>query len=462
MAKNKFYAVKEGHSTGVFASWEDCKTAVEGYPKAVYKGFQTEEEANAFFNGENIYRKQIEEDLASGYAVAYTDGSYDATTNRYAYGVCIFDNAGNEINLCNVVNYEPFAESKNIAGEVYGVLTALDWAISNGYEKVKIYHDLEGISKWANGEYDAKSDIAKYYVKQLNDKFKDCIDYEFVKVKGHSNNPYNEKADLLASSALKGERKMIKGAHSFSVSNFEKSDIETIIELIAEEAPEVKTDKKAILGGEQIRLSVGKHSTMIKIYGNKKLLVQGKPNAAYQIVFTYISELLGEKQIIPLAKQAYRIKVEVSTVDGNYNNLCPNIPDTYNANIRTLIRQAIINLNSYFEAEEYGQYAFPVLRAMEGHIKFLLGKHNIMIGKGFEQFDGNSSIGFVLKPEYIIPVPFNKNIEKCYNFYHKNRHKIFHFGDMLGATDNTMIISTKEQADTIIREALKLINDTVY
>lgn len=462
MAKTKFYAVKEGHTTGIFTSWEECKVAIEGYPKSIHKSFSTIDEAKAFLVGDDIYKKQVEEDLANGYAVAYTDGSYDATTNRYAYGICIFDKEGNETSLCNVVNYPPFASSRNIAGEIYGVLTALDWAVSNGYEKIKIYHDLESISKWATGEFDANSDIAKYYIKQLNDKFKDCITYEFIKVKGHSNNPYNEKADQLASSALKGERKMIKGAHSFSVSNFEKSDIETIIELIMEENPEAKTERKIILGGEQIKLSFGKSNTMIKMYNNRKLLVQGKPNAAYQIVFTYISELLGEKRIIPLAKQAYRIKVDVSTVEGNFNNLCPNIPDTYNANIRTLIRQAIINLNGYFEAEEYGQYAFPALRAMEGHIKLLFSNQGVTIGRGFEQFDGNPSVGFVLKPEFSIPAPFNKNIQDCYNFYHRNRHKIFHFGDMIGTTDNTMIISTKEDADTIIRGALKLINDTIH
>jgi len=462
MAKTKYYAVKEGHTTGIFTSWDECKAAVEGYPKAVYKSFSTKDEANAFLDGEDIYIKQIENDITNGYVVAFTDGSYDEATNRYSYGICIFDDEGNEINLCNVVNYSPFASSRNIAGEIYGVLTALDWAVSNGYEKIRIYHDLESISKWATGEFDANSDIARYYVKQLNYKYKDCISYEFIKVEGHSNNPYNEKADQLASSALKGERKMIKGAHSFLIPNFEKDDIESIIELILEDASDAKIERKPILGGEQIKLSIGKSSTIITMYNKRKLLVQGKPNTAYQIVFTYISELLGEHNIIPLAKQAYRIKVDKDIIDHNYNNICSNVPDTYNANIRTLIRQAIINLNGHFEAEEYGQYAFPALRAMEGHIKFLFGKHNIKIERRFEQFTGSPGTGFVLNPGINIPAPFNINIQNCYNFYHKNRHKIFHFGDLVGSTDNTMIISTKAEADTIIREALKLINDTVY
>lgn len=462
MAKNNFYAVKVGHKTGIFTSWPECQAAISGYSNPVFKGFPTEEEAKAFLDGDNIYLKQIEDDLANGYVVAYIDGSYDKGTNQYAYGVCIFDSTGQEVNLCNKVNYAPFASSHNIAGEIFGVLTALDWAVSNGCEKVKIYHDLEHVAKWVTGEYKADSEISKYYIEQLDKRFSGCIQYEFVKVKGHSNNPYNEKADQLASGALKGERKMIKGANSFSVSNFEKENIDVIIQLIKEENPEAKDERKAILGGEQIKFSIGNKSTMIKIYNNKKLLVQGKPNVAYQIVFTYISELLGEHKIVSLVKQAYRIKVDTNTVESNYSNLCPNIPETYNTNIKTLIRQAIINLNGYFEAEEYGQYAFPALRAMEGHIKYLFGKHNIMIGKSFEQFTYNASTGYVLKPELIITSPDNTNIESCYNFYNTTRHKIFHFGDIIGTTDNTMLITSKQEADNIIRQALRLINTTVY
>ena len=388
MAKNKFYAVKSGHKIGIFTSWAECEVAIKGYSSPDFKGFSTEEEAQAYLDGENIYLKQIKDDLADGYVVAYTDGSYEESSNQYAYGICIFDGDGNEVDLCSKVNYQPFASSRNIAGEIFGVLTALDWALSNGYEKIKIYHDLESVSKWAKGEYNAESEIAKYYVSKLEEKFNGRIEYEFVKVKGHSNNPYNEKADALASDALKGELKVIKGANSFSVSNFEKDDLDVIIQLIKEDNDKVKTECKSILGGQQIKLYIGNKSVMIKMYSNKNLLVQGKPNVAYQIVFTYISELLGEKKIIPLVKQAFRmsIKTDTITIEANYKNLCPNIPETYNANIKTLIRQAIINLNGYFEAEEYGQYAFPALRAMEGHLKYLFGKHGIMIKKSFDQY----------------------------------------------------------------------------
>jgi ribonuclease HI len=43
--KSKYYVVWDGRSTGVFNHWDDCKKQVEGFDKARYKAFQTEEEA---------------------------------------------------------------------------------------------------------------------------------------------------------------------------------------------------------------------------------------------------------------------------------------------------------------------------------------------------------------------------------------------------------------------------------
>lgn len=52
--KSKIYAVKQGRSTGIFKSWEECKTAIEGYSGARYKSFESVEEAEAFLNDIDI------------------------------------------------------------------------------------------------------------------------------------------------------------------------------------------------------------------------------------------------------------------------------------------------------------------------------------------------------------------------------------------------------------------------
>ncbi|KAI7839124.1 hypothetical protein COHA_007127 [Chlorella ohadii] len=53
MAKN-FYAVASGRQRGLFRSWEQCQQQVNGYPKAVFKGFKTEEEARQYLRQHGI------------------------------------------------------------------------------------------------------------------------------------------------------------------------------------------------------------------------------------------------------------------------------------------------------------------------------------------------------------------------------------------------------------------------
>ena len=48
MAQKKVYAVKKGRSTGLFASWDECKEQIDGFAGAIYKGFASPQEAQAY------------------------------------------------------------------------------------------------------------------------------------------------------------------------------------------------------------------------------------------------------------------------------------------------------------------------------------------------------------------------------------------------------------------------------
>jgi ribonuclease HI len=49
--RKKFYAVKRGHKPGIYTNWVECRTQVEGFSRAVYAGFSTLREAEAYLNG---------------------------------------------------------------------------------------------------------------------------------------------------------------------------------------------------------------------------------------------------------------------------------------------------------------------------------------------------------------------------------------------------------------------------
>lgn len=59
MGKQKFYVVWNGVTPGVYTSWTDCKLQINGYEGAVYKSFDTREEAEqAYASSPYIYIKK--------------------------------------------------------------------------------------------------------------------------------------------------------------------------------------------------------------------------------------------------------------------------------------------------------------------------------------------------------------------------------------------------------------------
>lgn len=200
MAK-KYYAVQAGRVPGVYISWDDCKAQVIGFPDAKYKGFDNRLEAEQFAQGKVLntetqeYEKpgKVESD-----AVAYVDGSY--FKGKYGYGVAILYN-NQEIHLNGMGTDKEMASMHNVAGEICGAMTAIQWAIDNHINSITIYHDYMGISEWALGNWKTNKECTrKYYSFCLDAKSK--VRISFQKVKGHSNNFYNDVVDALAKRAI--------------------------------------------------------------------------------------------------------------------------------------------------------------------------------------------------------------------------------------------------------------------
>ena len=47
---NKFYAVKRGRVVGVYRSWEECKSQIEGFPHPIFKSFENVTDALAYLD----------------------------------------------------------------------------------------------------------------------------------------------------------------------------------------------------------------------------------------------------------------------------------------------------------------------------------------------------------------------------------------------------------------------------
>lgn len=204
MAGKKYYAVKKGKITGIFASWKECRPLVEGYSGAEYKGFATKKEAQDYLDAASLVCRGAEEGgeiPPPGSLLAYVDGSYDDKLKRYAFGcVFIFPDGRIYTEYGNGSN-EQSLRHRNVTGEMLGAMYAVRFAIKNGFSSLEIRYDYEGIERWVTGAWNSKTELTKKYAEAMR-RWSSQIEICFTKVAAHTNVLYNELADQLAKKGL--------------------------------------------------------------------------------------------------------------------------------------------------------------------------------------------------------------------------------------------------------------------
>ncbi len=208
MAAKKYYAVRKGKTVGIFESWDACKASVDGFPGAEYKSFKTKEEAAAFCGGEavTLTAQSVEDDpvkaaLRQDALVAYVDGSYEHSLTKYGFG-CVFILPDGSVYVENGSGVNPeTAALRNVSGEMLGAMYAVRWGIKNGFSRIEIRFDYEGIEKWVTGAWRSKTELTRKYAASMR-KWQGQIHQEFTKVPAHSNVFFNELADELAKDAV--------------------------------------------------------------------------------------------------------------------------------------------------------------------------------------------------------------------------------------------------------------------
>jgi len=229
MGKFKVYAVKKGRKTGVFKTWAECEAQTKGFPGPVFKGFMSEEEANAwlsssttgfpakakvkkeevidaqnfnqdtFFADDHLDTNALPPVMPEAYA--FVDGSFNEFHEegaRYGYGGIVHVNGVDEPIKGHGSEAE-FVVSRQIPGEVFGAHAAIEKAIELGVKHLVVFYDYNGIGHWATSgkRWKAESAIARKYVERY-DELSSQIKVNFYHVKAHDEIEGNELADRMA------------------------------------------------------------------------------------------------------------------------------------------------------------------------------------------------------------------------------------------------------------------------
>lgn len=193
----KFYAIRQinGETINkIYTNWDECKAKVTGN-RAEYKSFKNEPDAKKYLG--NYEEEKSEDDTLNNLDnhIYYVDGSF--MNDIIGWGFLYVKHNEVIAKMCGGIKPVEGKTSRNITGELEATKMAVRHAITDGLKEIYIVNDYQGISSYVTGAWKPKTDESREYTDWMNN-VKDRIKINFIKVKGHSNNKFNDIVDELA------------------------------------------------------------------------------------------------------------------------------------------------------------------------------------------------------------------------------------------------------------------------
>lgn len=149
--KPVYYVVTVGRNKGLYKDYDKALEQVKGFSNGHMKKVVGYREAKAYLE---TYHQQEEK---KNVPIIYTDGSYDQAKglSGYGYVVCIegkiiFQDGG-------IILDSDMINLQSLGSEVFALLRAMEWSISNGYKEIKVIYDSVGIISLITNGNDSKA-----------------------------------------------------------------------------------------------------------------------------------------------------------------------------------------------------------------------------------------------------------------------------------------------------------------
>lgn len=156
-----YYVVTVGRNVGLYKDYKKALEQVKGYPNGHVKKVVGYKRAKEYF--ERYRHLEFDRNIP----VIYTDGSYDQAEglSGYGYVVCfegkvLFQDGG-------IILDSDMINLQSLGSEIFALLRAMEWAISNGYKEIKIVYDSTSIISLITNGKESKSKRSKGKAKFL-------------------------------------------------------------------------------------------------------------------------------------------------------------------------------------------------------------------------------------------------------------------------------------------------------
>ncbi len=265
------------------------------------------------------------------------------------------------------------------------------------------------------------------------------------------------------------EKCLVTKRQVFSLS-FPDVDEETFLLLrqYLEEELGVETLKEDDVEGKKMwRIrSPFKDEITITYYGNRTVLVQGKPLFLYTQIKLFFYEILSFEQVVQKEAETYEIEINTEEIRKELKAYLPTVYKFLDDKIIRILTPSITLVKLEIDMEDYSAFVFPALRGLEGYIRQLLnakGKDDGVrkvnkIGTLFEDPDekGRCALMEFAKGD----IACEKTcfaLEEAYSQWVSFRHPYFHVEKVIKTTP---IIWKKEGAEGLLFDVLKTIEGT--
>lgn len=489
MAKYNYYAVKIGRNNGIYRTWDECSKQVNGHHGALYRGFMTLSEAEAYLNDANSngeidevdsvidtntqIRTQIEK-LSEDEAIAFIDGSCNANEEKSAFGAIIF--SGNDRKEVLYKAFSPpivgrnFLSLRNVSAELEGAKEVINWTIQYNKAKITIYYDYAGIEKWATGEWKAKTVIAQDYSRFIHEKTSN-LEICFVKIESHTGIEFNEEADRLARNALlaKGYKTYDDGSVYFV--GYNSDDWSAIVDYINDEnnellhdtIPAINVQTSSIGNREKIKLVQGKNTVVINCYQQSKSYVQGKQTVLFQkLIATAIGFMSDNQTVVETLNSYHALTLSIEDVENQFEQLLPHYRMETEKQYANLL-SAVYNTMLTGYMPDYTCLVTPIFRTYEYYLHRILGD---TMGLATEKENGTNNFSYFLRNNIgkyecnspktaLLTLQQQDYLNDLYTKYNSVRHPYSHWS----AEDvETAVIPDIQTARQLLLEGIEIID----